>query len=55
MKIYLYFLLPIPAWLFGSILIFYDLFYVGKKDGVSHSGHLGGILFGGIAYALLRK
>jgi membrane associated rhomboid family serine protease len=46
-KIYLYFAIGIPAWLFGVLYLVYE-FYMGKKqqDNIGHDAHFFGALFG---------
>lgn len=53
--IYLYFLIPIPAFILGAIYLIYS-YYSGKKmdDNVNHDAHLFGSLFGIVFTVLLR-
>ncbi|MCK5278740.1 MAG: rhomboid family intramembrane serine protease [Cyclobacteriaceae bacterium] len=53
--IYLYFLVPIPAFILGAIYLLYS-YYSGKKmaDNVNHDAHLFGSLFGIVFTVLLR-
>ena len=44
-KIFLFFI-PIPAWLLGTILFFQSMSFYERGQGVSHSGHFGGIMAG---------
>ncbi|MEX0595278.1 MAG: rhomboid family intramembrane serine protease [Candidatus Paceibacterota bacterium] len=46
-KIYLYFAIGIPSWLFGVLYLVYS-YYMGKKqqDNIGHDAHLFGALFG---------
>lgn len=46
-KIYIFFILPIPAYLFGLIFLIYSIYAHFKlKDGVNHLAHLSGAIFG---------
>lgn len=46
-KIYLYFAIGIPAWLFGVLYLAYE-YYMGKRqqDNIGHDAHFFGALFG---------
>jgi membrane associated rhomboid family serine protease len=46
-KIYLYFAIGIPSWLFGLLYLGYE-YYMGKKqqDNIGHDAHFFGALFG---------
>lgn len=50
-KIYLYFLLPVPAWVFGILWLGADLLGAITRSGdVAFTAHLGGALFGLLYY-----
>ena len=46
-KIYLYFALGIPSWIFGILYLFYE-YYMGKKqmDNIGHDAHFSGAVYG---------
>lgn len=46
-KIYLYFVVGIPAWIFGILYLFYE-YYMGKKqnDNIGHHAHFFGAVYG---------
>ncbi len=48
MRIYLYFLFPIPLWMFASFYMLYSMFVIplGATGGVAVTAHLGGLIFG---------
>lgn len=47
MNIYLFFTLPIPAWLYAISFIVYSIYGIGaKRDNIGHEAHLGGAIFG---------
>ncbi|KAG6623926.1 putative serine protease family S54 [Phytophthora cinnamomi] len=48
---------PMPAWLGGSMFIFKDAyaFATDKKDGIGHVAHLSGALVGGLYFYFLRR
>ena len=54
-SIYLYYVIKIPAWLFGILYLFYE-YYMGKKqmDNIGHNAHFFGALFGFVFPILLR-
>jgi membrane associated rhomboid family serine protease len=54
-SIYLYYVIKIPAWLFGVLYLFYE-YYMGKKqkDNIGHNAHFFGALFGFVFPILLR-
>lgn len=54
-KIYLYFAIGIPAWLFGILYLWYS-YYMGKKniDNIGHDAHFFGALFG-LVFTILMK
>ena len=56
-RIYLYFLIPIPAWVFVAAYAVLELCagMVGPADGVAHFAHLGGMLFAAILLLLWKK
>lgn len=53
-KIFLYSFLPIRAWLFGLLYLFYE-YYMGKKqtDNIGHDAHFFGALFGVVFIVLI--
>jgi membrane associated rhomboid family serine protease len=51
--IYLFFGLPLPSIIFGGLYLIYSSYYAsGSSDGINHSAHLYGSLFG-LAYTAL--
>ncbi|HEY1044899.1 MAG TPA: rhomboid family intramembrane serine protease [Bacteroidia bacterium] len=54
-KIQLYFIVGIPAWLFGILYLWYE-WYMGKKmgDNIGHDAHFFGAVFGFIFPILLK-
>lgn len=45
--IYLYFLIPIPAWIFGILYLLYTVYGMNQQsDNIGHEAHLGGALAG---------
>jgi len=56
LTIYLYFLFPMPLWVWGIVFIIAESLYTPSMSGVAHSAHLGGILAGLIfGYYFKRK
>ncbi len=52
--VYIWGVLPLPAWVFAILFVLYDLFSaVGQADNVAYTAHLGGAAFAG-AYFLFR-
>jgi membrane associated rhomboid family serine protease len=57
-KIYLYFLIPVPARIFVILYGVFELFFgvaSFKGDSIAHFAHLGGMFFGLILILLWRK
>jgi len=56
-KIYLYFMIPIPARIFVILYGVFELFFgvARANDGIAHFAHLGGMLFGLILILFWRK
>lgn len=54
-SIYLYYVIKIPAWIFGILYLFYE-YYMAKKqmDNIGHNAHFFGALFGFVFPILLR-
>lgn len=54
-SIYLYYVIKLPAWLFGVLYLFYE-YYMGKKqvDNIGHNAHFFGALFGFVFPILLH-
>lgn len=54
-KIYLYFIVGIPAWMFGLLYLFYE-YYMGKKqnDNIGHHAHFFGAVYGFIFPVLIH-
>lgn len=52
-KIYLYFMIGIPSWLFGILYLWYE-YHMGKKqsDNIGHNAHFFGAVYG-LAFPLL--
>ena len=50
--LYLFFAIPMPAWVFGAGYIAYSSFAMGGKGRIAHEAHLGGAV-GGAVLALL--
>jgi membrane associated rhomboid family serine protease len=52
-KIYLYFAIGIPSWLFGILYLYYE-YVMGKKqmDNIGHDAHFSGAIYG-LAFALI--
>ncbi|KAE8898574.1 hypothetical protein PF005_g21495 [Phytophthora fragariae] len=50
-------IVPMPAWLGGSMFIFKDAysFATDKQDGIGHVAHLSGALVGGLYFYYLRR
>lgn len=47
MMLYLFFALPIKAWVFGIAYLLYTIFGIQRQgDNIGHEAHLGGALFG---------
>jgi membrane associated rhomboid family serine protease len=44
--IYVWFVLPVPAWLLVLVLFAVELLVIGSRDGVAHFAHVGGALTG---------
>jgi hypothetical protein len=43
----LFFLLPIPAWIYGILYVAYSIYGIrSKRDNIGHEAHLGGALIG---------
>ena len=54
-KIILY-IFPVPAWVVGILMFVQSIALYDSNSGVSHSGHLGGIVAGvGMHYWIRRK
>lgn len=51
--IFLYFI-PVPAWVVGLLIFGQSMLFYNAGNGVSHSGHLGG-LFAGVMYYFYRR
>lgn len=53
-RLYIYAFLPIRAWLFGLLYLFYE-YYMGKKqmDNIGHDAHFFGAVFGVIFIILI--
>jgi len=58
-RIGVYFIIPMPAWLFVTLYGLAELFYgvTGTQQGVAHFAHLGGMLGGALSilYWHLRR
>ncbi len=52
-NLYLFFAIPVPAFLFGAGYIAYSSFAMGGKGRVAHEAHLGGAIGGAILALLL--
>jgi membrane associated rhomboid family serine protease len=55
-RIYVYFALPMPAWVFVTLYGVFELWLgvFGSSDGVAHFGHLGGMATGVLLFLLWR-
>jgi len=53
-SVYLYGILPVPAWAAVGGFIAWDIFSVNRNTGVAHAGHLGGAIYG-LAYLMTLK
>lgn len=54
--IYIMFIpIPIPLWLYTIGYAVIDTYYLDKSTGTAHAGHIGGTLFGTLAYALVLR
>jgi membrane associated rhomboid family serine protease len=49
--IYIFFI-PVPAWIVGLFLMGQSLLMFDARQGISNSGHLGGIMAGSLMYFL---
>jgi membrane associated rhomboid family serine protease len=56
-RIYLYFAIPMPAWVFVTLYGVFELWLsvFGGSDGVAHFGHLGGMATGLLLFAIWRR
>lgn len=54
-KIYLYFMIGIPAWLFGVLYLWYE-YYMGRKgtDNIGHNAHFFGAVYGLLFPVIIR-
>ncbi|EAR89431.2 S54 family peptidase (macronuclear) [Tetrahymena thermophila SB210] len=50
-----FFFIPMPAWVLGILILLQSVVFYGDNGSVSHQGHLGGIVFGGLSYFLMKK
>jgi membrane associated rhomboid family serine protease len=48
--LYIWGVIPVPAWALGTLYVLFDLFGIGANDMVAHVAHLGGAAFGFIYY-----
>ncbi len=54
MQIFLYFLFPMPLWVFAGFYVLYSIFAIPTMGGVAVSAHLGGLL-AGLYFGLKNK
>ncbi len=48
--LYIWGIIPVPAWALGTIFVLFDIFGLGSGDLVAHVAHLAGIVFGAIYF-----
>ena len=48
-SIYVYGLIPVPAWMLGVVTLGRDFLDIGHADGTGHAAHLGGAALGAAA------
>lgn len=54
-KLYIFFLLPLPSYLFGLLYLLYSIYGMKKQnDGIGHAAHIGGAIGGYISVLLLK-
>ena len=51
--LYLFFAIPMPAWVFGVGYVAYSSFAMGGKGRIAHEAHLGGAVGGAVLASLL--